>query len=116
MSVIEKAQTRVREIREKGVLKFVEEKVPRIKEMRSGGSSGSILGARAQLPSLEEVRTKGVLGVIEERFPRVKEVRERGVLAKPLLPAREEREIAVEEEKTKLEKAAVKETRLSVEV
>jgi hypothetical protein len=55
----------IKAVREKGVLSVLEEKFPKVKEIRGGGG-------------------QGVLGVLGERFPKVKEMRERGILARVL--------------------------------
>ena len=82
MSLVERARERVEEIRAKGAMAVVEEKFPKIKEIRGGGVLGGSSGSSPELPSLKDVREKGVLGVLEERFPKVKEIRERGILAR----------------------------------
>lgn len=66
----------IKEIREKGVLAVLEEKFPKVREIRGGG------GGSPELPTLKDIREKGILGVLEERYPRVKEMRERGILAR----------------------------------
>ena len=53
----------IKVVREKGVLSVLEEKFPKVKEIRGGGG-------------------QGVLGVLGERFPKVKEMREKGILAR----------------------------------
>lgn len=88
MSLVEEARTRLEEFRTKGVLVALEEKFPKIKEIRGGGgilggssgssSSSGILASEGGI--LATVREKGVLAILEERFPKVKEMRERGIL------------------------------------
>lgn len=65
MSVLEKARTRITEIKGRGLA----EAFPKLREIRGGGR---ILG---QMPIIDEVRAKGVMGVIQERFPIVKGIR-----------------------------------------
>lgn len=74
MSLVEEARGRLEEVRAKGVLAALEEKFPKIKEIRGGNpSSGGILGSEGGI--LATVRERGVLGVLEERFPRIREFR-----------------------------------------
>ncbi|TRZ48290.1 MAG: hypothetical protein D4S01_10595 [Dehalococcoidia bacterium] len=84
-SMVEKARERLEEVRTKGARATLEEKFPKIKEMRGGGmlrSGGSSGGNNPEVPALKDIREKGVLGVLGERFPKVKEMRERGILAR----------------------------------
>ena len=83
MSIVERARERVEDIRAKGAMVVLEEKFPKVKEMRGGGSYAS-----PQLPTLKDVREKGILGVLEKSFPKVREIREKGVLARILGRAR----------------------------
>ena len=83
MSIVERARERVEDIRAKGAMVVLEEKFPKVKEMRGGGSFAS-----PQIPTLKDVREKGVLGVLEKSFPKVRELREKGVLARILGRAR----------------------------
>ena len=76
MSLVEQARERLEEVRTKGARTALEEKFPKIKEMRGGG------GSNPGVPALKDVREKGILGVLGERFPKVKEIRERGILAR----------------------------------
>ena len=75
MSLVERARERVEEIRTKGPATVLEEKFPKLREIRGGGSSSS-----PQLPTLRDIREKGVLGVVAEKFPKVKEIRETGII------------------------------------
>lgn len=121
MSLVERARERVEEVKAKGAMAVVEERFPKIKEIRGGGG---ILGGGSspELPTMREIREKGILTVLEEKLPRVKEIRERGILTRLRLPAKEEakevekKEIVVEEGPAITGRAAVRETRLSVEV
>ncbi|MBA7650049.1 hypothetical protein ES703_57850 [subsurface metagenome] len=77
MSFVEQARERLEEVRTKGVRATLEEKFPRIGEMRGGGGSSS--GGN---PGPLNIREKGILGVLAERFPKIKEIREKGLLTR----------------------------------
>ena len=82
MSLVEKARERLEEVRAKGPMATLEEKFPKVKELRGNPASGILREGRilGEGGILGDVREKGVLAVLEEKFPRVKEIRERGLL------------------------------------
>lgn len=87
MSLVEKARERLEEVRAKGPMATLEEKFPKIKEVRGSSgssSSGGLLNSEGGI--LSDIREKGVIGVLEEKFPRVKEIREKGILARGASP------------------------------
>lgn len=67
MSILEKARTRVEELKGRGFAKG--EVFPKLREIRAGGK---ILG---QLPTIDQIQQKGLIGVIEETFPRIRDIR-----------------------------------------
>jgi len=88
-AIVERARERVEEIKAKGAMAVVEERFPKIKEIRGGGGGGGGIlggGSSPEIPTIKEVREKGILTVLEERFPKVKEIRERGILARITKP------------------------------
>lgn len=76
MSFVDQARERLEEVRTKGVRATLEEKFPKIGEMRGGG------GSNPEAPALKDIREKGILGVLAERFPKLKEIREKGLFAR----------------------------------
>jgi len=89
-AIVERARERVEEIKAKGAMAVLEEKFPKIKEIRGGGGKGLLGGGSSpELPTIKEIREKGVLTVLEEKFPKVKEFREKGILARITKPKEE---------------------------
>jgi len=85
LSVIERAQERIEEVKTRVAAirgGGSNPGLPTLKEIRERGVLAALGGSNPRLPTLKMMREKGVLSALEEKFPRVKEMRKGGIFAR----------------------------------